>query len=199
MGRGGDRVEGRSQHRQSGRDAKPTVGKAIWSERIPDVIVVPPRLALFPFYIEINQCPLFGLWATSRIRILAQSKGKMEKYSGARSKDALIEWARTAEPSDDLPGPMSVADSAVSGMVKIIEDLIGVMNKFPIPCVILVVCGMLTGILLGAICCGCGGTVEYRDRPVQYKKRPVSGAVSSNGPPPTDENEEADPKTKKTN
>ena len=122
----------------------------------------------------------------------------MSKYSGSRTKEALVEWAKSEEPSDDVPGPMSITDTAVSGLVKVIEDLIGVMNKYPIPCVILVLGGLITGILLGAVCCGCGSTVEYRDRPAQYKKK-VAGAVSSNGPAPVDENEEADPQTKKTN
>jgi len=135
--------------------------------------------------------------------LLLFRRGKMEKYSGARTKEALSEWARTAEPTDDLPGPLSIADTAVSGMVKILEDLFGVINKFPVSAAILSVGGLFVGILFGAVfamCCGCGGSVEYRDR-IVYKQRDVSGAVSSNGPPPIDddEEEETDPKTKKTN
>eukprot|EP01084_Bolivina_argentea_P215040 365042_1 len=131
----------------------------------------------------------------------------MVKYSGARTKEALTEWAISAEGTDDLPGPIPVTEKALSGLVKILEDLIGVLNKFPIAAIILIVGGLLIGIMLGAIMCG--GSVEYRDR-IKYIPQPQSQSQSqANGPPPenvshptdVDDNDDApqDPKTKKTN
>lgn len=117
----------------------------------------------------------------------------MVKYSGARTKEALVEWAKSAEPTDELPGPVPVSEKAISGLVKILEDLIGVLNKFPIPAIILIVGGLLIGIMLGAIMCG--GTVEYRDRPVyvqqaqnqqQQQKSQQQQQAQANGPPPID-------------
>ena len=105
----------------------------------------------------------------------------MMKYTGARTKEALVEWAQTAEPTDAIPGPLPITEKALSGVVKVLEDLVGVLNKFPIQAIILVVIGLMIGMMLGAVVCG--GSVEYRDRP-------TSGA-SQNGDAPSD------PKAKK--
>mmetsp|Transcript_28946 Transcript_28946/g.25568 ORF Transcript_28946/g.25568 Transcript_28946/m.25568 type:complete len:230 (-) Transcript_28946:147-836(-) len=130
--------------------------------------------------------------------LLLFRRGKMTKYSGARSKDALISWAKSAEATDELPGPVPVTEKAISGLVKVLEDLIGVLNTKPIPAIILIVGGLLIGIMLGAIMCG--GSVEYRDRPV-YVQQPKGGAQQStaNGPPPidNDENKKQEPKKDK--
>merc|ERR1712129_606056 len=85
------------------------------------------------------------------------------KYAGARTKDALIEWVQSVEPTDEMPGPLPITEQALSGLVKVLEDLIGVLNKFPFPSIILVVVGILIGIMLGAVMCG-GSTVVYRDQ-----------------------------------
>merc|ERR1712244_160992 len=122
--------------------------------------------------------------------LLLFRRGKMVKYSGARSKEALVEWAQTAEATEDLPGPIPVTEKAISGLVKVLEDLIGVLNKFPVPAIILIVGGLLIGIMLGAIMCG--GSVEYRDRPIYIQK------PKNDGPPPIDDTDN-DPKTKKDN
>ena len=118
----------------------------------------------------------------------------MVKYSGARSKEALVEWAKSAEATDELPGEIPVTEKAISGLVKVLEDLIGVLNTKPISAIILILGGLLIGIMLGVIMCG--GSVEYRDRPV-YIQAPKPGSTSSesktestaNGPPPIDDKE----------
>ena len=139
----------------------------------------------------------------------------MQKYSGARSKDALVEWAKSAEASDKIPKPLPVTEKALSGLVQVLEDLVGVLNKFPVPAIILVVMGILIGMLLGAVICG--GSVEYRDRPIYVKpsqkeselkefEQKESESSTANGPPPlTNPSDETpvetpvDPKTKKDN
>merc|ERR1712232_609208 len=83
--------------------------------------------------------------------LLLFRKGKMMKYTGARTKEAMSEWAHTAEPEDDIPGPLPITEVALSGLVKQLEDLVGVLNKFPVPAIILVVVGLLIGIMLGAV------------------------------------------------
>merc|ERR1712130_192796 len=110
-------------------------------------------------------------------------KGKMLKYSGARTKDALVEWAQSAEPTEDIPGPLPMTEQALSGLVKVLEDLVGVLNKFPVPSIILVLVGILIGIMLGAVMCGGSTEVVYRDAKSQ-----------ENGDAPP-----SDPKTKKDN
>ena len=134
----------------------------------------------------------------------------MVKYTGARSKEALVEWAKTAEAKDELPGEIPVTEKALSGLVKILEDLIGILNTKPISAVILIIAGFLLGVMLGAILCG--GSVEYRDRPVYVqapKAEVAQEETAPNGPPPTtddgdDEEEEEDsteqdPQAKKEN
>ena len=106
------------------------------------------------------------------------------KYSGARTKEAMSEWAQTTEPTEDIPGPLPMSEKALSGAVKVLEDLVGVLNKFPIPGSILVIIGILIGMMLGGVIFG--GTVEYRDRIVNVKSQ-------ANGNAPVD------PKTKKDN
>merc|ERR1719266_2884232 len=61
--------------------------------------------------------------------LLLFRKGKMMKYTGARTKEAMSEWAQTAEPEDDIPGPLPITEVALSGLVKQLEDLVGVLNK----------------------------------------------------------------------
>lgn len=124
----------------------------------------------------------------------------MVKYSGARSKEALVEWAKSAEATDELPGEIPVTEKAISGLVKVLEDLIGVLNTKPVSAIILIIGGLLIGIMLGAIMCG--GSVEYRDRPV-YIQAPKTGSDSksestANGPPPIDDKEPKKDKDRKS-
>jgi len=124
--------------------------------------------------------------------LLLFRRGKMVKYSGARSKDALVNWAKSAEATDELPGEIPVTEKAISGLVKVLEDLIGILNTKPISAIILIIGGLLIGIMLGAIMCG--GSVEYRDRPVYIQKPKATSAstVTANGPPPINDNDDND-------
>merc|ERR1719266_407908 len=54
--------------------------------------------------------------------LLLFRRGKMVKYSGARTKDALVEWAKTAEGDDDVPGPVSVTEKVLGIVVQVLED-----------------------------------------------------------------------------
>jgi len=100
--------------------------------------------------------------------LLLFRRGKMVKYSGARDKDSLVAWAKTADGSDAIPGPAGAVDQALGGVVKVLEDLVAVLNKFPVPCIMLILGGMFIGILLGAIMCGGGSSqpqYEQQGRP----------------------------------
>mmetsp|Transcript_28148 Transcript_28148/g.46317 ORF Transcript_28148/g.46317 Transcript_28148/m.46317 type:complete len:237 (-) Transcript_28148:115-825(-) len=132
--------------------------------------------------------------------LLLFRRGKMVKYSGQRNKEAMIEYAKSATPSDAIPGPLSMSEQAVGSMVKVFEDLVGVLSTKPIPALMLILCGLFIGLLMGAVCCG-------GDTKIQYKYIPApSQQNAANGPPPLnatddgedDENQEPkDPKTKK--
>eukprot|EP01084_Bolivina_argentea_P072003 130784_1 len=127
--------------------------------------------------------------------LLLFRRGKMVKYSGSRTKDALAKWAISAEATDALPGPIPITEKALSGLVNVFEDLIGILNKFPISSVLLILFGMVIGIMLGAIMCG--GSVEIREK-IKYVPQPQ---VQSDSQPSTDAvtDEPADAKTKKQN
>merc|ERR1712129_645616 len=116
--------------------------------------------------------------------------GKMVKYSGARTKDAMGEWAKSAEGDADVPGPVAMTEKVLGSLVQVLEDLVGVLNKFPIPSILLLVAGLLIGMMLGAVMYG--GSVEYVERKVYVER---SADAKANGPPPA----AADPTTKKKN
>jgi len=122
--------------------------------------------------------------------LLLFRRGKMVKYSGARTKDAMVEWAKSAEGDAEVPGPVAMTEKVLGSLVQVLEDLVGVLNKFPIPSILLLVAGLLIGMMLGAVMCG--GSVEYVERKVYVER---SADAKANGPPPA----AADPTTKKKN
>mmetsp|Transcript_12939 Transcript_12939/g.16046 ORF Transcript_12939/g.16046 Transcript_12939/m.16046 type:complete len:207 (-) Transcript_12939:185-805(-) len=95
--------------------------------------------------------------------------GKMVKYEGPRSPEALTEWVISAEANEDIPGPPSAMDTVLNNVLGTIENTIEIFESKPVSGIVLLGVGALFGFLIGAIVCSVPPQPQYQRIPKNPK------------------------------